>query len=130
MAHEVLFYQLWELENPLSRRSRSSSWLKAPPRRRSCGRTISLVLLALHLNLSLLTFDEVRTAGGPTKGLVQMFINGSATVYDSFNYNPSASVQNKTFSFTPTVDADNVTSVEYRFYGWNGGTEHGQPHPR
>jgi len=76
-----------------------------------------------HLNLSLLTFDEVRTAGGPTKGLVQMFINGSATVYDSFNYNPSASVQNKTFSFTPTVDADNVTSVEYRFYGWNGGTD-------
>jgi hypothetical protein len=75
-----------------------------------------------HLNLELLTFDQSRTSGGPTKGLVEMFLNGSSTPYASFNYNPSSSVQNKTFNFTPTTDADNVTSVEYRFYGWNGGT--------
>lgn len=75
-----------------------------------------------HLDLALLTFDEMRASGGPTKGLVQMFINGSATVYDSLSYNPSSTVQNKTFSFTPTVDSDNVTTVEFRFYGWNGGT--------
>jgi len=76
-----------------------------------------------HLNLELLTFDQVRTAGGPTKGRIDMFLNGSAIPYDTFNYNPSASVQNKTFNFTPTTDADNVTSVEFRFYGWNGGTD-------
>jgi len=76
-----------------------------------------------HLNLELLTFDEMRTAGGPTKGRIEMFLNGSATPYDTFNYNPSATVQNKTFNFTPTTDADNVTLVEFRFYGWNGGTD-------
>jgi hypothetical protein len=74
-----------------------------------------------HLNLSLLTFDEVRSAGGPTKGRVQLFLNGSATAYDSFDYNPTPSTQNKTFNFTPTTDADNVTLAEFRFYGWNGG---------
>jgi hypothetical protein len=78
-----------------------------------------------HLNLSLLTFDELRSAGGPTKGRVQLFLNGSSTVYDSFDYNPSASVQNKTFNFTPTTDADNVTLAEFRFYGWNGGDPSG-----
>src|SRR6266446_1472232 len=75
-----------------------------------------------HLNLELLTFDQMRTAGGPTKGRIEMFLNGSATPYATFDYNPSSSVQNKTFNFTPTTDAANVTSVEFRFYGWNGGT--------
>jgi len=75
-----------------------------------------------HLNLSLLTFDQSRTSGGPTKGVIQIFLNGSATVYDSFSYNPTASIQNKTFSFIPTTDADNVTLIEFRWYGWNGGT--------
>jgi hypothetical protein len=75
-----------------------------------------------HLNLSDLTFDESRTSGGPTKGRIYMFVNGSATPFDSFDYNPSSSVQNKTFDFTDTVDADNATTIEFRFYGWNGGT--------
>jgi hypothetical protein len=75
-----------------------------------------------HLDLSSITFDQMRTSGGPTKGLIQIFINGSATVWDSFNYNPSASFLNKSFSFTPTTDADNATLIEFRFYGWNGGT--------
>jgi hypothetical protein len=76
-----------------------------------------------HLNLELLTFDQMRTAGGPTKGRVDMFLNGSVTAYATFNYNPSATIQNKSFNFTPTTDADNVTLVEFRFYGWNGGTD-------
>jgi hypothetical protein len=75
-----------------------------------------------HLNLSLLTFDEMRESGGPTKGRIQMFLNGSTTAYATFDYNPTASLQNKTFDFTDTTDADNVTLVEFRFYGWNGGT--------
>jgi hypothetical protein len=75
-----------------------------------------------HLDLSSLTFDQMRTSGGPTKALVQIFVNGSAIVWDSFSYNPSASVQNKSFSFIPTTDPDNVTLMEFRFYGWNGGT--------
>jgi hypothetical protein len=74
-----------------------------------------------HLNLSLLTFDEMRSAGGPTKGRVQLFLNGSATAYDVFNYNPTPSTQNQSFNFTPTTDANNVTTAEFRFYGWNGG---------
>jgi hypothetical protein len=75
-----------------------------------------------HLNLQTLTFDETATAGGPTKGRVVMYLNGSATAYSTFDYNPSPSFQTKALGFTPTVDADNVTSVELRFYGWNGGT--------
>ena len=76
-----------------------------------------------HLNLSQLTFDEMRTSGGPTKGRIQMFLNGSATAFDSVDYNPSSSWQSRTFNFTDIVDADNVTTVEFRFYGWNGGTD-------
>ena len=74
-----------------------------------------------HLDLTQLTFDQMRTSGGPTKGLINMYVNGSATVWDSFNWNPTASVQNKTFDFIDTVDADNVTVVEFRLFGWNGG---------
>ena len=75
-----------------------------------------------HLNLQLLTFDEMRTAGGPTKGHVEMFINGSTAPWAVFNYNPASNWHTETFNFTPTTDLDNVTSVEFRFYGWNGGT--------
>jgi hypothetical protein len=75
-----------------------------------------------NLDLQLLSFDEMRTAGGPTKGHVEMFINGSSAPWAVYNYNPSASWKTETFNFTPTTDADNVTSVEFRFYGWNGGT--------
>jgi hypothetical protein len=74
-----------------------------------------------HLNLSLLTFDEMRSSGGPTKGEVQLFLNGSSTAYATSTYNPTPSTQNQTFSFTPTTDATNVTLAEFRFYGWNGG---------
>ena len=75
-----------------------------------------------HLNLQSLTFDEMATAGGPTKGRVYLFLNGSAVPYSGLDYNPDPSVTNRTFGFTPTVDADNVTTAEFRFYGWNGGT--------
>ena len=75
-----------------------------------------------HLNLSLLTFDEMRTSGGPTKGHVEMFLDGSAAPYAVMNYNPHSSIHSETFNFTPTTDADNVGTVEFRFYGWNGGT--------
>jgi len=75
-----------------------------------------------HLDLQLLTFDQTRIAGGPTKGRISMFLNGSVVAYDTFDYNPTASWQNKTDAFVPTVDADNVTLVEFQFYGWNGGT--------
>jgi hypothetical protein len=75
-----------------------------------------------HLNLQSLTFDNFAGPGGPTKGRVQMFLNGSVTAYASFDYNPPASWQNFNMGFTPTVDANNVTTVEFRFYGWNGGT--------
>jgi hypothetical protein len=74
-----------------------------------------------HLNLSVLTFDEMRSAGGPTKGRVELFLNGSTTAYATFNYNPTPSTQNQSFNFTPTIDSDNVTVAEFRFYGWNGG---------
>ena len=78
-----------------------------------------------HINLSgTLTFDEARSAGGPTNGRVQIFLNGSTTPYATYNYNPHSApnFNTETFNFTPTTDGDNVTSVEFRFYGWNGGT--------
>ena len=78
-----------------------------------------------HLDLQKLTFVEYRAAGGPTKGVVQMFVNGSTTPWDVYNYNPVTNAGGgklETFNFTPTTDADNVTSVEFRFYGYNGGT--------
>jgi len=75
-----------------------------------------------HLNLSgTITFDTSRGPGGPTKGRVQLFLNGSTTPYATKDWNPGPSLQNISFNFTPTTDADNVTSVEVRFYGWNGG---------
>ena len=54
-----------------------------------------------------------------------MFVNGSTTPWDTYNYNPvvnSGGGKVETFNFTPTTDADNATSVEFRFYGYNGGT--------
>ena len=78
-----------------------------------------------HLDLQKLTFVEYRDAGGPTKGVVQMFVNGSTTAWDIYNYNPVSNAGGgkvETFNFTPTTDADNATSVEFRFYGYNGGT--------
>lgn len=76
-----------------------------------------------HINLSgTLTFDEMRTAGGPTKGRVDIFLNGSTTAFATYTYLPSSTFKGETFNFTPTTDGDNVTSVEFRFYGWNGGT--------
>jgi len=48
--------------------------------------------MQVSFELDTLSFDEGRTAGGRPK-LVEIFINGSATVYDSFNYNPSSSTQ-------------------------------------
>ncbi len=75
-----------------------------------------------HLDLSgSITFDQMRSAGGPTKGRIRIFLNGSATAYATFNWNPTPSLQGQSFNFTPTTDVDNVTSVEVRFYGWNGG---------
>ena len=73
-----------------------------------------------HLDLQSLTFSERATAGGPTKGEVQMFTNGS--LYFTFDYNPDSQFTTRNLGFTPTTDANNVTSVEFRFYGWNGGT--------
>ena len=75
-----------------------------------------------HLNLSLLTFDEMRTSGGPTKGHIELFLDGSAAPYAVFNYNPSSQWTSHTFNFADTTDADNVGTVDFRFYGWNGGT--------
>ena len=75
-----------------------------------------------HLDLSgTITFDQFRSAGGPTKGRVEIFLNGSTTPFDLANWNPTPSIQGQSLNFTPTTDADNVTSVEVRFYGWNGG---------
>jgi hypothetical protein len=75
-----------------------------------------------HLDLSQITFDELRAAGGPTKGRVVIFINGSTTAYATFNFNPTAQIQNQVFNFADITDANNATTVEFRFYGWNGGT--------
>ena len=70
------------------------------------------------------SFDESRTGGGPTKGEVELFTNG--TLDQVFDYNPSLLVapgQFKTFTWnlTPTTAADAVTNAEFRFVAWNTG---------
>ena len=74
-----------------------------------------------HLNLSQLTFDQMHGPGGPTKGQVALYLNGSNTPYATMNYNPASQLQSETFNFANTTDAMNVTTAEFRFYCWNAG---------
>ena len=73
----------------------------------------------VKLTLTQVAFDEMRGAGGPTHGRVSLFLNGSTTAYASYNYNPASQVNHEVFNF---FSISNITSAEFRFYGWNGGT--------
>ena len=72
-----------------------------------------------RLNLTSLTFDIQLKPSGPLNFEVGLFLNGSATAYATLDLTPTSSVTTYTFSFTPLTDADNVTSAEFRFFGWN-----------
>jgi hypothetical protein len=72
-----------------------------------------------HLNLTSLTFDALKSLNGPNNGQVSIFINGSATAYETFLYTPATTLTNETFDFTDLTDTDNATTAEFRFYGWN-----------
>ncbi|HEY4281925.1 MAG TPA: hypothetical protein VGM62_02600 [Chthoniobacterales bacterium] len=69
-----------------------------------------------HLNIQSFKFDQQKTKNGPKNGRVEMFVNG--TLFDTFNYGPTANFSNKNANFK-SVDKDNATTVEFRFYGWN-----------
>lgn len=72
-----------------------------------------------HLNLTSFTFDAALKPSGPVNCEVGLFLNGSSTAYATFDFAPTASLTTYTFNFTPLTDSDNVTSAEFRFFGWN-----------
>ncbi len=78
------------------------------------------------LNLTNLTFDLSRGATGPSTGEVDLFLNGSSTAYAFMTLSPTTSSTPTNFDFIDLVTANNVTSAEFRFYGWNSGGSGGQ----
>ncbi|HJT81000.1 MAG TPA: hypothetical protein VJ719_07375 [Chthoniobacterales bacterium] len=74
-----------------------------------------------HLELTDLAFEVRTSASGVGNGRVALFINGSATAAATFDYSPTVTLTAHSFDFTDLTAADNATSVEFRFYGWNAG---------
>jgi hypothetical protein len=72
-----------------------------------------------HLNLTSLSFDLQLKPSGPLNFEVGLFLNGSSTAYATLDLTPTATLTTYTFDFTDLTDADNVTSAEFRFFGWN-----------
>ncbi len=71
------------------------------------------------LDLTSLTFDTIHHASGPTKEEVHLYLNGDySTPYATQFFSGTKSIA---FNFTPLTNVDNVTSAEFRFYGWNAG---------
>ncbi|HLW36144.1 MAG TPA: hypothetical protein VKS98_10835 [Chthoniobacterales bacterium] len=79
-----------------------------------------------HLNLSSLTFSALRSATGPQNMEVGLFLNGSATVYATFDFSPTTTMAAYVFNFTALTDADNATTATFKFCGWNAGGPGGQ----
>jgi hypothetical protein len=76
--------------------------------------------LGFVLDLSQLTFQSLKNGVGPTNAEVDLFLNGSATAYATFDWIPiNATMTNYTFSFTPLTPADNVTTATFKFFAWN-----------
>jgi len=78
-----------------------------------------------HLNLTSLSFDLQLKPSGPLNFEVGLFLNGSSTAYATMDITPTATMTTYTFNFTPLTDADNVTSAEFRFFGWNAAASGG-----
>ena len=73
-----------------------------------------------HLNLTSLNFDIQLKPSGPLNVEVQLFLNGSPTPYGTpLDLTPTVTDTTYTFNFTPLTDANNVTTAEFRFFGWN-----------
>jgi hypothetical protein len=72
------------------------------------------------LDLTQLTFQSLKTGVGPANAEVDLFLNGSATAYATFDWTPvNATLTSYTFSFTPLTPADNVTTATFKFFAWN-----------
>jgi hypothetical protein len=85
----------------------------------------SITAAAGHvLSLTSLTFDAFQYASGATQGQVALFLNGSAVAYatQGFHWDVNGQV---TFDFIDLTDGDNITSAEFRFYGWTAGSING-----
>lgn len=72
-----------------------------------------------RLDLTSLNFDAALKPSGPTNFEVGLFLNGSSTAYATFDLSPTATLTTYSFNFTALTDSNNVTSAEFRFYGWN-----------
>lgn len=77
--------------------------------------------LGFVLSLDQLTFDSLKNgATAPMLAEVDLFLNGSTTVYASFAWTPqNAPMTHYTFNFTPVTFADNVTTATFKFFAWN-----------
>ena len=78
-----------------------------------------------RLNLTSFTFDAALKPSGPLNCEVGLFLNGSSTAYATFDFSPTATLTTYTFNFTALTDSDNVTSAEFRFFGWNASANGG-----
>jgi hypothetical protein len=78
-----------------------------------------------HINMTSLSFDLQLKPSGPVNFEVGLFLNGSSTAYATLDLTPTTTLTTYTFDFTDLVDADNVTSAEFRFFGWNASASGG-----
>ena len=74
-----------------------------------------------HLELTDLVFDARISATGPADTRVALFVNGSSTAYATLDIAPTSTVTTYAFDFTDLTAADNATTVDVRFYGYNAG---------
>lgn len=63
-----------------------------------------------------------RFNNGPQNGRVALFLNGSPTPVDFQNFPYTNTVTGGAFNFADIVATDNVTTAEFRLYGWNSTT--------
>jgi hypothetical protein len=78
-----------------------------------------------HLDLTSLTFLSGKSATGPGNSQVAMYVNGSSTAYATLNFTSTGglgSYKPTTFDFVDLTDANNATTVTFKFYGWNAGS--------
>ena len=70
------------------------------------------------LSLQSITFDNVKTTGGPTSAQVQIFLGATLISKGSQAFTPGTTTANVNFDFTDFVTA-NHEAVTVRFYAWN-----------
>ena len=74
-----------------------------------------------HLELTDVGFQVKTSATGLGNMRVALYVNGSTTAFATFDLSPTTTMTAYSFDFTDLTPADNATTVDIRFYGWNAG---------